>query len=295
MLRVLGQVLQYVGFPGAFPVLAAVSGEAFRVQGPVCAARPSAREWDLRATLAATGFARAQVLSAAEGLASEKILQLVAEETAADRPTVLGGWAPAEPGWALLAGCASGGLVCGYGPNNAPGDPYVAAPAQGRCLIALGLGEPVAPETLLAVATASARVCWEHDWPGCAGVYRTWLHLLSEEVEPAAPVAGEAAAALAALVESRTAARDFLEGQVEELLEPEAAGAERAAGLYGQLLDLLEPLSVALGAPGGEILWGHAEWRAEHYARLEEIAELDAEAVNCLRRGGEAEYEPEEV
>ena len=74
---------------------------------------------------------------------------------------------------------------------------------------------------------------------------------------------------------------------MEVLPEPTAAWAERAAGRYDALLDRLEPLSVALAGPGGEILWASPDWRAEHYERLEEIAELDAEAVNCLRRSEE--------
>ncbi len=294
LLPVLGQALAYAGFPGAFPALAAVSGEAFRLRGPVCAYTPRAPALDLSSVLAALGYRRAEVLTASEGIAPERILQLVAQETAADRPVVLGGWPPAEPSWALLAGCPTGGLICGYGPHNAPGDPYIAAPAQGNLLLALGPGEPAHAETLRAAAAAAARACWEQDRPGCAGAYRTWLHLLSDQVEPTAPVAGEAAAALTALVGARTAARDFLEAQREQLPQPAAAWVARAAALYDHLLDLLEPLSVALAAPEGEILWAHPEWRAEHYERLEQIAELDAEAVNCLRRSGE-EYTPDEV
>jgi hypothetical protein len=107
-------------------------------------------------------------------------------------------------------------------------------------------------------------------------------------------VAREAAAVLAALAETRTAARDFLEALLDDLPPLPAAWAERAANSYDQLLDLAEPLAAALAPPGGGILWSLADWRADTHARLEQIAELDAEAVNHLRRGQQAEYTPED-
>jgi hypothetical protein len=108
-------------------------------------------------------------------------------------------------------------------------------------------------------------------------------------------VATEAAIALAALVEARTAARDFLEAQLDDLPPLAAAWAERAANAYEYLLDLAEPLSAALTAPGRDILWAEPEWRSESHERLEQIAELDAEAVNSLRRIAEADYSPDEM
>jgi hypothetical protein len=315
LLHVIGQALAYMSQRESFPALAAVSGAAFAVTAPRCL-RPVPSEppplqahasWAgegargeappaalapaaLPALLHTLGLVEAQVWSAPEGLPAERILRAVAAEAAAHRPVILGGWPPAEPGWALLAGCAPGRLVCGYGPHSRPGDPYLAAPARGTLLVALGPREPADPAALLAAATAAARRGWETDRPHCADLYRAWLHLLSQPAPPAP--AAELAAALTALAEARTAARDFLEAYRDDL--PPAAGAERAANLYDQLVDLAEPLAAALAPPGGVILWSQPDWRAETRGRLEQIAELDAEAVNSLRRAQEAEYAPED-
>jgi hypothetical protein len=248
------------------------------------------------------GLPQAQVWSAPEGLPPETILRATAAEAAAGRPVILGGWEPAAPGWALLAGCAPGGLICGYAAHHRPGDPYLAAPAQGTLLVALGPRRPAEPAALLAAATAAARRGWETHRPNCALRYRAWLHLLA--ADPTAwgglsrefPFAArhEAAAALSALAEARAAARDFLEAAGDDLPPGPAAGAERAADLFGQLLDLTDPLAAALAPPGGEILWSQPDWRAEARARLEQIAELDAQAVNTLRRAQQADYTPED-
>lgn len=294
LLRVLAQALEFCGMTGAYPALMAVSGEAFRVPPPRCAGiETTAGPSELEEALAGVGHPEAQVRSASLGLSPEVILEAVAAETAAGRPVLLGGWMPAAPGWALLAGTAPGDLVCGYGPRSVPGDPYLAAPAQGDLLIALGPAAPASAEARVARALAVARACWEEARLGNADLYRAWLHLLDRRVAPAAAVAAEAAGALAALAESRAAARDFLEGSLEGLPTAIAVGAERAADLYGRMLDLAEPLSAALNGPGGRILWAQPDWRAEAGARLEQISELDAEAVNCLRRGAAAEYAPD--
>ncbi len=290
LLRVLAQALELAGTTGAYPALMAVGGEAFRVPAPRCVGlEPPRGPGELGKTLAGVGRPAAQVRSAAQGLLPEEIVGIVAAETAAGRPVLLGGWRPAAPGWALLAGTAPGDLVCGYGPFSTSGDPYLAAPAQGDLLIALGPAEPVSADALFDLALAAARACWENPRLGNADLYRAWLHLLGEGVVPAVAVAAEAARALAALVEGRAAARDYLEHSAERLLPATTAGAERAADLYVRVLDLAEPLSAALNGPGAEILWAQPDWRAEARERLEQIAELDAEAVNCLRRAAATE------
>lgn len=292
--RVVAQALEFSGMAGAYPTLMAVSGEAFRVSPPRCAGvEPTEVANELEEALRGLGRPEAQVRRAAQGLSPREIVEVVAAETAAGRPVLLGGWMPAAPGWALLAGTAPGGLICGYGPLNTQGDPYLAAPAQGDLLVCLGPAEPVSAEALVGRARAAARACWEDPRLGGADLYRTWLHLLAGQMVPVAALAREAARALAELVERRAAARDFLEEGLERLSPARAAGAERAADCYGRFLDLAEPLSAALSEPGAEILWAQPDWRAEVRERLEQISELDAEAVNCLRRGAELEYAPD--
>ncbi len=290
MLWVTGAALQYLGFSEARATLAAVSGAAFRLPGPSCRGCPAPPELDMRMALAAVGLSQALVLRDAGGLDPEHLQQIVAQETATGRPVALRGWPPAGADWSLLAGCAPGGLLCGYGPDSRAGDPYRAAPAEGSEVVRLGPWEPVPAAELLTTAIRAARQCWEEELPGCATLYRTWLHLLSEEAGATPALAREAAGALTALAENRMLARDFLEAQVPDLEVPLASAAQRALGLYDQMLDCLEPLSEALSAPEGDLLWTDPDWRVAARARLAEVAELDAEAVNCLRRGGEAEY-----
>ena len=294
LLRVVAQALHYLGLPESWPRLAAVTGRAFGMARLSCDRRPSAEAAGLPESLALLGFRDALLLQTTEGLSGEAILRVVAEETAAGRPVLLCGWPPAAPGPALLAGCAPGGLVCGHATHCSPAHPYLAAPAEGDLLLALGPSEGTEPEALLAAATAAARAAWESARPGCGDCYRAWLHLLSADVEPSAAAAAQAEAAFGALLEARTAARDFLEAILEDLPPLASSWAERAVGHYEQLFERLDPLAAALAPPGGPILWAHSEWRPETYRRLQEIAELDAEAVNCLRRSAEAEYAPEE-
>jgi len=303
LLRVVGQVLAYLRHQYGHADLVAVSGAAFAWPGP-CEAmvRRGARGARERAVdvlplevgLKALGFPRARVLEASAGLPCEEVACLTGEETEQGRPVVVRGWTPAPTRLAVLAGCAPGGLVCGYPEQATAGEPYLAAPPSADLLVALGPPGSVACAEVFAAAVRAARTCWEDERPGCADAYRAWVHLLTATPASAGQVPLQLAAALAALVEARTAARDFVTAHAADLPDLPAAWAERAGDRYERLLDLLEPLAAEIAGPGAQVLWSQEEWRESAHRRLEAAAELDAQALGCLRRAAEADYAPED-
>ncbi len=300
--RVVGQVLAYLGHEYGYADLMAASGAAFAWLGPcrvvgsrrVQGGRGAGEVLRLAMGLKALGFPRAQVLEGPAGLPGEEIERLVREETDQGRPVVARGWAPAARGLAVLAGCAPGGLVCGYPEQATAGEPYLAAPASAELLIALGPPSLVAGADVFAGAVRAARACWEEERPGCADGYRAWLHLLTVAPASARRVPADLAEALGALLEARSAAHDFVTARLGDLPDLSAAWAERAADRYGRLLDLLEPLAAEAAGPGALVLWAQEEWRDSARERLEAGGELDAQALGYLRRAAEADYAPEE-
>lgn len=292
LIRVSAQAAEYVGYTGALADLMAASGTAFDLLWfcPLTGLRPA---WTgperIGEALRALGFVQARVLASAEGLSATEIGEVVRQESEQGRPVLVGGWELEPEGFALLAGVEAGGLFCGYPESSRAGEAYVAAPASGQLLVVLGERRPP-DEPLLLTACRAARRCWEQVSPGCGAAYRTLLHLLTG----GAPVAAPVAATLTALVEARTAAQEFLLVQAEDLPPLPGAWAQRAADLYEQMLGLLEPLTVQLSGPEKDILWAQEDWRPVNAELLEEVAELDAQAVNCLRQAPEAEFAPEE-
>jgi hypothetical protein len=289
--RVVAQALAYTGNPTAFPRLLTLSGEAFGVPGPC----PLARETEhpsherLLSGMAALGFRQARLLDSAGGLSGPEILAAVRAETGAGRPVVLHGWAPQPRGLSLIAGPGPGGLICGYSPSAAAGDPYLAAPPSGDFLLILGAPEGPA-EDLFVLGCRAARRQWETERPGCADCYRAWQGLIAGG--SATPeLAAELGACLAALAVARGAAQEFLREATQGLAPAPAAWVRRAVNQYELLLERLEPLAERLAAPENQPPWS-AEDQTEIAGALEAVAELDAEAVNCLRRAPEAEYGP---
>jgi len=292
LIRVSAQVAEYLGYRGAFAELMAVSGAAFDLHWfcPLTGLRPAGAGYErLAVALPALGFPEARVLASAEGLPPAEISDAVKRESNQGRPVILGGWQPEPEGLALLAGVEPGGLLCGYVESSRAEEAYLAAPPASQLVVVLGERKPP-DEGLFRLACTAARECWEQAPPGCGAVYRTLLHLLTTGFPAEAPFA----ATLAALVEARTEAQEFLLAQTECLLPLPAAWTQRAADLYEQMLDLLEPLTVQLSGPERDILWAQEDWRQATAELLGEVAELDAQAVNCLRRAPEAEFAPEE-
>ena len=284
--RVAAQALAYTGYPGAWGRLMALSGEAVAPPLPCPLSAPGERpERRVLTGLTGMGFRENRLVTGPEGLPGPEIVRAVLGECGAGRPVVLRGWAPHPHGLSLIAGLGPGGLLCGYTPDATAGEPYLAAPPSGDLL--LMLGPPSVPaEGLFAAAVAVARAQWEEARPGAADRYRAWIYLAA--VGEGAALT-ELAAGLSLLVEARAAAGEFLGEVLPDLGSLPAAWVRRALGQYELLANRAEPLAERLSAPGLVLT---PEERAGLAGALETLAELDAEAANCLRRAPSADYPP---
>ena len=289
LLRLTAQALEYLEYPMPWARLMVLSGAAFRVPSP-CPLAPLAAEQRecLLTGLARLGFEEQRLLRSRQGLSGPEIVHAVTVETGAGRPVLLHGWTPCPGGFSLIAGLGPGGVICGYTPESTAGAPYIGAAPAGDLL--LTLGPPSArEEELFVTGCAAAEAEWKA-WPESgAELYVAWQWLLEHAATPG--LSAQLGAGLAALVEARGAAQDFLQGVTPDLTPLPAAWARRAADHYERMLERLEPLAERLSevedaGPEPE------QAQASTVAALEELATLDAEALDSLHSAPTATYTP---
>lgn len=210
-------------------------------------------------------------------------------------PTVVLGWPQEEGGWAIIAGFdAAEGVICGW-PADRAGPSYIGAPPRGAAaLIITGQVDP--PTRQDAAAQALAWAVAHHT--EVAADYDRWREALfgDWEADPAEPeLLGPSLRhelLCERLADARAAAASFLHGCAELLGGVTGDWLIEASEAHHLLVERLEGRRPPVFSDGAAEALASAQWRADWAQQLLDLADLDARASTCIRRGLNADIGP---
>lgn len=297
--QALAAALSYCGRTVEYSFIMGLTGLAFAIgQADSFAEQPPiAVPFDhLTAALRALGY-EGRLAADSASLAPEAVVEIISAEIDGGRPTVAHGWG-APPAWALITGYdRSRSLLYGYLLVGEPQPPQE-APAHADLILCLGkAGTPVPLPEAVGQAIIRGAQLWSNPPPDSGpAAYRNLLALLENQDAFAGELGQNAAGGhetlIAALIDSRAAAIDFLQASAHLFPAIPAAWLQQAADYYTQLVDLLETRVPPVFDPLATEALTDPRWRQQWSACLGQVAELDMEAAGCLRRSLSADFPP---
>jgi len=280
----------HIGAPIEYVHLMGVSGIAFTlVLRPPAFSHSDAvvgRIELLCQALQQIGFSRAILLSH-----SDEAQQALSAELSAQRPVLVLGCFPEAP-WrcGLITGLLRDGL---WAVLDLDGRLHRLAPRFDAVLLFGPPGDSSTPSFSQLISHSISVWQGQSDIAG-PEAWQAWQEMLKNLHQPisAAP-AHEFLYEW--LLDARTCAAAWISNLAEQVDEIQSAWLQSAAGHLEALVELLEARRPPLHHPEVAHAFADQPWRQELAARIAQAAELDAQALHCLRMSLEADYPPEEV
>lgn len=290
LVQVLEIVLDTAGLRLGYEIVMGICGLAYRT--PPWPEEPKPSPEESLSAVKALGSALSGGISVVgdEGAPpAEALMEQVQQALETGRPCAALGWGSVKEEWSVICGCDTGrGRLLGHCLLDQPREQYESWPPDLELLVTL----PAAPEPSGRKAIERALRCgYERLFAEARPRYGAWAQKLREMDEPPSARHEQAVEMLA---DARSAAASFAEEVALHEEEVPAAWLTEAAGLWHQLVDLLE----ARGAPFTPEAMKRLdtpEGREAWVRTLERAAHLDDRAARAVKCSTTADYLPQET